>query len=83
MESKRLLIFFSPGFPQPGKGERLFVGQHDKQRLLLAFGSFPFIKAVGNDQAAAFLKGVFERGLFSNGLCPGIDHAIADGGMER
>ena len=55
-----VVLFVVPGLPEAGEGEGGLVGQGDEHGLFLAF---PFIKAVGQDQAAALFEGLAKGGL--------------------
>jgi len=54
----------------------------DERKLAWSF-SFPLVESVRQDQAPAFPERFAEGGLGGHRLAPGIDHAVADGGICR
>src|SRR5262245_66433293 len=64
-----------PALPQTGEGERLGARELEQVRQLLLAFLFPFIKTVGQDQAAATGQRGTEGGFFSQRFRAGVDQA--------
>ena len=64
-------------FPDTCEGEGFPVIEADVIRLLGAAGPPPFVETIRRNEAAAIPEGLPKGGLFSHGLCPRIDGAIA------
>jgi hypothetical protein len=67
-----------PGFPKAGKGERLPVAHAEVVRLFLAFQALPFIKTIGQDQAATLAKRRAEGRFLGGRFRACIDEPIAN-----
>lgn len=78
-------------FPQTGECKRLFVRGFDIDRLFdrpigriaesdffIGVEFFPFVEAVGGDEAASSFECVAESWFFRQRFATGVDHAVAD-----
>lgn len=73
-----LAIRSRPGIPESGERKGLMALEANAIGDLFRTILFPFIEAVGHDQAALLRKRTSKAGPFGNGFSAGVDHLDAD-----
>src|SRR5205085_3542123 len=68
----------SPRRPQPGERHRLTIAAVNEHGLLPGPAPMPLVEALGRYETAMPPEGPFVRGLLSQRLGAGVDHAVAD-----